>query len=151
MGFSFSDVLRCRFRRPRNPYTTMKASIAPSTAQFETVMIVGHGRSGTNWLLDVLDASPLTHARNEPNEIDGAPLTSLESPWVKRDHQPDLERRWDDAARWAAHRVGNRDHYAHVPKVYHHAWAAALHLPRAMVRPRIRRAVSMISPALRDG
>lgn len=129
----------------------MNVSIAPSTTQFETAMIVGHGRSGTNWLLDVLDASPLTHVRNEPNEIDGAPLTSLESPWVRRGAQPDLEARWDSAARWAAERIGNRDHYAHVPKIYHHRWSTALHLPRAMVRPRIRNAVSLLAPALRAG
>ena len=135
----------------RETDATMNSSIAPSTAQFDYVMIVGHGRSGTNWLLDVLDTSPLTHVRNEPNEIEGAPLTSLASPWVKRPSQPDLDARWDAAARWAADHIGNRDHHALVPKRYYHAWSTALHLPRAMVRPRIRNAASMLSPSLRAG
>ncbi len=127
----------------------MHSSIALPKAQCDSVMIVGHGRSGTNWLLDVLDTSPLTHGRNEPNEIMSSPLAFLPSPWVRRREARDLATRWDEAAQWAAHRMGNRDHHAQVPKFFHHGWATALHLPRALVRRRIRKALASVSPGLR--
>lgn len=38
------------------------------------VLIAGHGRSGTNWLLEILDQSQQTHCRNEPNECAGSAL-----------------------------------------------------------------------------
>jgi LPS sulfotransferase NodH len=129
----------------------MYSNIAAAAIGYDYAVIVGHGRSGTNWLLDILDASPLTHVRNEPNEIAGAPLAALPSPWVRHASQPDLEQRWDEAAAWAARHMGNRDHHAHGPKIYHHPWATALHLPRALVRPRMRGALSRFMPALRAG
>ena len=38
------------------------------------VLIAGQGRSGTNWLLQILDLSSQTHCRNEPNDCIGSAL-----------------------------------------------------------------------------
>ena len=45
-------------------------------------LIAGHGRSGTNWLLHLLDRAAATHCRNEPNEIAGNEFAALPSPFV---------------------------------------------------------------------
>ena len=43
----------------------------------EYALIVGQGRSGTSWLLDLFDLSPQTFCRNEPYGINGSPLANL--------------------------------------------------------------------------
>jgi len=56
---------------------------APESAPAESpnvdspvAFLLGMGRSGTNFLLDLLDTSPLTHCRNEPDELPGGALES---------------------------------------------------------------------------
>lgn len=41
------------------------------------LLIAGHERSGTNWLLEIFNLSPRTFCRNEPYGIDGSPLAAL--------------------------------------------------------------------------
>jgi hypothetical protein len=40
-------------------------------------LIIGHGRSGTNLLLDLVDAHPSTNCRNEPNFVAGGAIAEL--------------------------------------------------------------------------
>ena len=40
-------------------------------------LITGQGRSGTNWLLELFDASSKTFCRNEPDRLEGSPLGLL--------------------------------------------------------------------------
>lgn len=56
---------------PVNPPRTA----APS--EREITFLLGMGRSGTNFLLDLLDTCPTTHCRNEPDELSGGVL----EPW----------------------------------------------------------------------
>lgn len=46
--------------------------------EMQHVIVTGHGRSGTNLVLDLLDTSPHTICRNEANEIRDACLNQLE-------------------------------------------------------------------------
>ncbi|MEQ9482329.1 hypothetical protein [Coleofasciculus sp. F4-SAH-05] len=48
------------------------------------ILIVGQGRSGTNWLLDLLDLSSETHCRNEGDQLATSPLAQLPSPKVRK-------------------------------------------------------------------
>jgi len=41
-------------------------------------LVSGHGRSGTNWLLELLDLSPQTFRRSEPRGVETSPLRKLE-------------------------------------------------------------------------
>jgi hypothetical protein len=113
------------------------------------VLIVGHGRSGTNWLLRVLDLAPTTHCRNEPNEIRGAPLAGLPSAWICKAEQPLLAKRWDEAVQWAAQRYGKRDHRLRAPKEHVFELSRRLGLSGVVERPRLRSLMSKLSPALR--
>lgn len=46
--------------------------------EMQHVVVTGHGRSGTNLVLDLLDTSADTICRNEANEVAGAHLNALE-------------------------------------------------------------------------
>ena len=74
------------------------------------VLIAGQGRSGTNWILEILDQSPQTHCRNEPNACVGSALSELPS---GRAWNPDLsatlEHRWDEAVGRTSWSFGIRD------------------------------------------
>ena len=67
-------------------------------------LIAGHGRSGTNWLLHLLDRSATTHCRNEPNEIAGNAFAALPTPFVPiADGDADaFAGPWSQAGGWEA-------------------------------------------------
>lgn len=115
----------------------------------EYVLIVGQGRSGTNWLLSLLDFSPITHCRNEPNEIREGLLAKLPSPWVECDPQPELEAKWDDAVRWASTRLGERDSWIGSEKQHVYEFSRRLGLPRILERRRLRSLMALFLPSLR--
>ena len=75
----------------------------------DLVLIVGHGRSGTNWLLEMLDLSSRTHCRNEPNVIRDSPLTAIHAELIDPSNDAELDEHWDSAVAWAAERQGERD------------------------------------------
>jgi hypothetical protein len=88
------------------------------------VLIVGQGRSGTNWLLDLLDLSTQTYCRNEANKLPPSPLTELPSATVRNTLEPEFAQAWDSAIAAAAMRMGDRDRlnlehkfYIHQPRV----------------------------------
>jgi hypothetical protein len=114
------------------------------------VMICGQGRSGTNWLLDILDQSPLTHCRNEPNEVPGSPLAKLPSPYVPSaaaDANAALAAGWDAAARFAATHVGEFDHALPGPKNHIYGFSRAMGLARS-INPRPRKLLKVLMPSL---
>lgn len=117
---------------------------------YDYILIVGHGRSGTNWLLRLLDLSPHTHCRNEPNEIADSPLEQLPSAWLKRERQPELEAGWDDAVRWASTRMGERDHRVSGTKGHVHNLSRRLGLPCVVERRKLRSLVGLVLPSLRS-
>jgi len=55
---------------------TQRAPTESSFSDPNVAFILGMGRSGTNFLLDLIDSSPFTHCRNEPDELSGGALES---------------------------------------------------------------------------
>ncbi len=101
-------------------------------------IVTGQGRSGTNWVLDVLDASRQTLCRNEPNVIPGSPFEALGSLKTMNDREL-LDEHWDAIAAQTCTTVGERDHRLKVDKDYIHTLSHKLGLPPLMARPKIRK------------
>lgn len=112
------------------------------------MLIVGHGRSGTNWLHGLLDLSPRTHCRNEPNELEGSPLAELHAPVVDPARDAELDGGWDRAVGWAAERLGERDPVPEVPKDHLRSMGQRLGLPTVVRRHRTRRVLGRLVPEL---
>jgi hypothetical protein len=113
-------------------------------------IITGTGRSGTNWLLDTLDASAHTHCRNEPHGLRGSALN--EFPWVWK--SPDAgsidyyRQRWDALAMDTSSRFGFRDHQLRYPKDYINPVMSRLGVARFATGKRGRRPLALIDRAM---
>ncbi len=92
--------------------------IARTETPLDYALLIGQGRSGTNFLLSLLDQSPLAHCRNEPDQCAGSALARLAEFRFFVDHEERLARLYDEALREAARCVGPRDHMARVEKVW---------------------------------
>jgi hypothetical protein len=112
---------------------------------------VGSGRSGTNWLLDILDTSPFTHCRSEPDGIPGSPFRKLqEQSAAFFQPSPELFETWEQTLQWSKVRMGTRDH--HVPIQKHHMYRAShrLGLSAWPVRPKVRKSLAILWPPFRQ-
>jgi hypothetical protein len=124
----------------------------PSDGNFDYALVSGHGRSGTNWLLELLDLSPQTFCRSEPRGIETSPLRRFaHDRFVKRADQSALDAAWDEAVRWTASHMGERDRVITMPKDHIRPISRRLGLYRAVRGPRYRRALSLFLPSLRGG
>lgn len=94
----------------------------------DPIIVTGSGRSGTNWLLNLLDLHYETHCRNEPED---SPNTPMNNPSFRRHFGPlELDDTWDSAVDWAATHIGDRDRAPLLPKIYIHPWAMRLGLEK---------------------
>ena len=85
-------------------------------------VIVGHGRSGTNWLLGLFDLSEKTYCRNEPHELLNSPVRKFESyRVVVRKNQEDLTNNWDETIAEEGNRMGIIDEWIKIKKSYFNA------------------------------
>jgi hypothetical protein len=82
------------------------------------VLLIGQGRSGTNYLLGLLDQSPATHCRNEPDQLDSSALARLVPFRFFVDDPAQLAGLYDEAVREAARCLGPRDHLTDVEKAW---------------------------------
>lgn len=114
-------------------------------------LIIGNGRSGTNWLLSMLDASPQTHCRNEPQDIPSSPFHGLPHAQHLQNEPEEMAHRWETFAKWTGTHMGERDHRIKAPK--HHVYPISQRLGVAYwpVRPKIRKALKFVWPALNQG
>jgi hypothetical protein len=87
-------------------------------APLDCALLIGQGRSGTNFLLSLFDQSPLTHCRNEPDQLDRSSLAALAEFRFFVDDDLKLEGKFDRAFREAALCIGPRDHVAAHPKAW---------------------------------
>ncbi len=116
------------------------------------VMILGQGRSGTNWLLDLFNLSEKTFCRNEPDKTPGSPLADLrEIGTVCAGHEGALSATWDGAMQWTGSHMGERDPQIMVDKQY--LWPVCQRLGATwfFAQHRLRRMVGLLSPAWRQG
>lgn len=114
-------------------------------------LIVGNGRSGTNWLLSMLDASPETHCRNEPQDILTSPFHGLPQPEQIQDLPGVMSERWLNFAEWTGSHMGERDHRIKTPKHHVHVLSQQLGVAHWPVRPKIRKALKLVWPEFRQG
>jgi len=114
-------------------------------------LIVGHGRSGTNWLLELFDLSAETFCRNEPDRSSGTPFDEISTGTsVWRAEQTELQEVWDQAVHWWATHRGGEDHRVVVPKDYVRPVARALGLWRVVQSARARRWLGVARPLRGD-
>ncbi|MDB9528051.1 sulfotransferase [Oscillatoria sp. CS-180] len=114
-------------------------------------VIAGNGRSGTNWLLTMMDASPLTHCRNEPHGIATSPYHQLPNPPFEINNHEMTSFRWDAFAAWTANTMGERDHHINHPKRHVHRWSQKIGLAYLPARPKVQRFWRPLIPALQRG
>ncbi|HEY9888752.1 MAG TPA: sulfotransferase [Candidatus Obscuribacterales bacterium] len=114
-------------------------------------IITGNGRSGSNWLLTMLDTSRLTHCRNEPHGVRTSPYRQLPNPPVDDKYAAAMLRQWDAFADWTANRMGLHDHRIIHPKDHVHRWSQVTGLAHLSARPRVQRALAPFIPALQRG
>lgn len=112
-----------------------------------TVLVIGHGRSGTNWLLKTLDLSRQTHCRNEADKLEGSAFHAVPSPRVVT-NKVDRDESWDHAVAWAASRWGQRDHLVQGRKHHLYPLAQRLGLYRMVAGNRCRSVLRTVVPAL---
>lgn len=84
------------------------------------IVIVGHGRSGTNLALDLFDCHRNTFCRNEPNELAGGGFDGLGDPFFAQGAAPDFPARWQAAVTGAIRCNGARDRFG-LDKAYFRA------------------------------
>jgi len=111
------------------------------------IIVFGQGRSGTNWLLNLLDLDPTTHCRSEPNELGGPGWVSLSNGWVRGLDEDRLAEHWDAAVNEASRRIGARDHPIPVNK-RHLTMAQRMGSDRLMKGGRLRHLASWMHPRL---
>ena len=75
------------------------------------VLVVGHGRSGTNMVLDLLDCHRMSFCRNEPNELHGTAFTGLGDAMFGDPVPEDFAARWQRAVIRTARSNGARDRF----------------------------------------
>lgn len=122
-----------------------------TVAQPPYVLIVGHGRSGTNWLLDICDASSATHCRNEPNEVEGAALEFVQELWYSSTALERVVAAWDRQVAYARISTSIRDHHIDTPKDHVYAFAQKTGLASFPVRPKARKVLGTFLPKFRLG
>ena len=116
------------------------------------VMIVGQGRSGTNWLLDLFDLHSSTFCRNEPDHTPGSPLEELRVfGTVCADPGGELAAKWDAAVNWTGVRMGERDPQITARKDFIFPISQRLGGAWFLSHHRLRRMVGLLSPAWRKG
>jgi len=126
------------------------------------ILIAGHGRSGSNRVLDVLDCHPVTFCRNEPNEITGNSLLfSLPDGFFPDTLPTGFPALWDAARAEAMTRLSERDRFDRAPKLWtqkgpqHDLIGAILKRRRArqlagIVRPDLAHADYSMPPGFAD-
>lgn len=82
------------------------------------IVICGHGRSGSNRMLQAFDAHERTLCRNEPNGHVGSPFKALPQDLFPEDLGPDFPDRLAEAVRVGAISHGDRDYFDDDHKAY---------------------------------
>ncbi|MDJ0787919.1 MAG: sulfotransferase [Myxococcota bacterium] len=116
-------------------------------AEPKRVMLVGNGRSGTNWLNDILDASPVTHCRMSPWLVPDSAFHDLPKGPAVAAHAGMAED-WARFVDWSQRRFSKRDHRLTAPKTWLHGPVARSGLAAHAFRPKARRLLRPIAPNL---
>jgi hypothetical protein len=116
------------------------------------IFVVGHGRSGTKWIMQLLDACPRTFCRNEPDEIADSHLKAF---WPYRggwlSNLSLFEEEWDKAILATASCMGHRDLKIKNSKEYLYEIPRRLGMIRLLRGPRYRKLMQKVMPSHRSG
>ncbi len=114
-----------------------RAPAEPSSWDPNVAFILGMGRSGTNFLLDLIDSCPIAHCRNEPDELSGGALEAW-SEWKIHKSLLGADDLWSDLRR-AVVCSGERDRP--IPPFKTWLRSAASSPARALSRTTLRKLV----------
>lgn len=114
-------------------------------------LVLGQGRSGTNWVVDNLDISPRTFCRNEPDLCAGSAFSHLPEPWRIRAASRQLASLWDQAVEQTSTHMGEFDHRLNNPKMYVRGLSQRTGVAQLSARPKARRALSTVVRSWRQG
>ena len=109
------------------------------------IVIAGHGRSGSNRLLDILDCHPNTFCRNEPNEIAGSAFLDLPNGFFPSGNA-DFVDQWQKAVERARFEVSGRDRLGTIPKNFHASPASRLLGRYILAKRRLRQNLGLFMP-----
>ncbi|MGK7911983.1 MAG: hypothetical protein AB4050_10970 [Synechococcus sp.] len=111
-------------------------------------IVGGNGRSGSNWVLQLFDASPETHCRSEPVFLKGSPFQKIRPHlYSLLDEDVDVvSNQWSELVTWASGHAGIRDHPVVSQKNHVHSLAVLLGLAQVPYRPTARRALATVLP-----
>lgn len=115
-------------------------------SKYSSILVTGNGRSGTNWVLDILNMSPSTHCRNEPHRISSSPFHILTQFCETLDGKPDIADIWDEAAAWTACRFGERDPYVATQKKHLYPLSRSLELSNLLLKLRKHQLARVLVP-----
>jgi hypothetical protein len=107
------------------------------------VLVIGHGRSGTNLALDLLDCHPATFCRNEPNEIPGSAMNGLAGNLIGAGMDDQFVGHWRDAIAASSERRGFRDRFRRTYKQYYSTILHALVAEKLQSRTTLRNALGI--------
>ena len=114
------------------------------------ILIVGQGRSGTNWLLDLLDLSVMTHCRNEPNKLETSLFSQLPSPLVRQSLDDVFGQKWNQAIASAALKMSGRDRIGNTGKSHLYELVRQFGGSYVLSKKKWRLLVSLVMPSLRQ-
>ena len=114
-------------------------------------LVLGQGRSGTNWIMDCLDASRTTFCRNEPDECIPSFFDVLANSWRIGADGAAIAQHWDSVIDKTITHMGERDHRLDNPKNYVHPLSQATGVAQLSARLHLRRAVNRAIPSWANG
>ena len=121
------------------------------TMRSRYAIVLGQGRSGTNWVVDSLDVSPVTFCRNEPDMCTASVMSRLPSKWRIGAEGAALSENWDAAATKSAQLMGERDHRLNHPKVFVSPLSQRLGVAQLSARPKARELGSRVIRSWKRG
>ena len=132
----------------RRPFKPMPET--PLQNRQEYVIIAGHGRSGSNRLLDAFDCHPGTLCRNEPNEALGSAFKDLPEGFYEDENgDEDFLTAWRRAIAGARLEISDRDRLRVEAKCYARPALRRAFARQVLARRRVRQSAAHLLPALR--
>ncbi|MEM8937118.1 MAG: hypothetical protein AAGC77_11985 [Pseudomonadota bacterium] len=127
----------------------MTAGHEHDAAEKPYVIISGHGRSGSNRVLDAFDCHPDTLCRNEPNEAGGDNFKELRVGFFPEGADPAFLNQWRGVIARAARETSSRDRIGARKKSYLYNLTRRMIGENIFARRRLRETLGLVSPSLR--
>lgn len=107
-------------------------------------VIIGHGRSGTNLSLDILDCHPNTICRNEPGALAGCAMNGLPGKLEDGELPDNFPKLWREALDRSCVSRGARDRGGRMHKSYYTSHLGACFVEGVLPHTRVRKALGLV-------